>query len=137
MYSPEFQGGRTKIVGQAFTVKFVPKSDHSAPLFSGTYVSKHISSDPTQLTMDHAPDRHGPRQPSSVHVSTNTPSQCGLWRPHEPSGSKAGSFGCRCRRQTSRSGRTSKFGHSSKCFVRICKTGSISLSVLPRCLVDL
>lgn len=38
MYSPEFQAGETKIIGQAFTVKFVPKSDESAPKLQGNYV---------------------------------------------------------------------------------------------------
>lgn len=38
LYSPEFQAGETKIVGQAFTVKFVPKTDEAAPKLSGNYV---------------------------------------------------------------------------------------------------
>lgn len=38
MYSPEFQAGETKIVGQAFTVKFVRKSDEAAPKVQGNYV---------------------------------------------------------------------------------------------------
>ncbi|KAH8586131.1 hypothetical protein B0O99DRAFT_656990 [Bisporella sp. PMI_857] len=38
MYSPEFQAGSTKITGQAFTVKFVPKSDVDAPGIKGNYV---------------------------------------------------------------------------------------------------
>lgn len=43
MYSPEFQAGDTTIVGQAFTVKFVPKSDESAPKLQGNYVSMRNS----------------------------------------------------------------------------------------------
>lgn len=38
MYSPEFQAGETKVVGQAFTVKFVSKSDEAAPKLQGNYV---------------------------------------------------------------------------------------------------
>lgn len=38
LYSPEFQSGETKIVGRAFTVKFVPKTDEVAPKLSGNYV---------------------------------------------------------------------------------------------------
>ncbi|OJJ53591.1 hypothetical protein ASPSYDRAFT_36522 [Aspergillus sydowii CBS 593.65] len=38
LYSPEFQAGETKIVGQAFTVKFVPKTDEAAPKLSGNYI---------------------------------------------------------------------------------------------------
>lgn len=38
MYSPEFQAGETKIVGPAFTVKFVPKSDQVSPKMQGNYV---------------------------------------------------------------------------------------------------
>ncbi|KAF2014988.1 RraA-like protein [Aaosphaeria arxii CBS 175.79] len=40
MYSPVFQAGPTKIVGQAFTVKFVPKADESAPKLKGNYVDQ-------------------------------------------------------------------------------------------------
>ncbi|PKX91213.1 RraA family protein [Aspergillus novofumigatus IBT 16806] len=40
MYSPEFQAGQTKIVGQAFTVKFVRKSDEAAPKVQGNYIDK-------------------------------------------------------------------------------------------------
>jgi hypothetical protein len=39
MYSPEFQAGETKIVGRAFTVKFVPQSDEASPKLQGNYVS--------------------------------------------------------------------------------------------------
>lgn len=39
MYSPKFQEGETKIIGQAFTVKFVSKSDKDAPSLPGNYVS--------------------------------------------------------------------------------------------------
>ncbi|KAL4900395.1 hypothetical protein BDW74DRAFT_182724 [Aspergillus multicolor] len=38
LYSPEFQAGDTKIVGQAFTVKFVPKSVETAPTLDGNYI---------------------------------------------------------------------------------------------------
>ncbi|KAL4733290.1 ribonuclease E inhibitor RraA/Dimethylmenaquinone methyltransferase [Aspergillus similis] len=38
LYSPEFQAGDTKIVGQVFTVKFVPKTDEAAPKLSGNYI---------------------------------------------------------------------------------------------------
>ncbi|KAJ5232407.1 hypothetical protein N7468_005363 [Penicillium chermesinum] len=40
MYSPEFQAGETKLVGQAFTVKFVPKSDQDAPKLQGNYIDQ-------------------------------------------------------------------------------------------------
>ncbi|CAG7971907.1 unnamed protein product [Penicillium salamii] len=40
MYSPEFQAGETKIVGQAFTVKFVPKSDDVSPKLQGNYIDQ-------------------------------------------------------------------------------------------------
>ncbi|PIG80930.1 putative ribonuclease e inhibitor rraa dimethylmenaquinone methyltransferase protein [Aspergillus arachidicola] len=40
MYSPQFQAGETKIVGQAMTVKFVPKSDVSSPKVQGNYIDK-------------------------------------------------------------------------------------------------
>ncbi|PLB44935.1 RraA-like protein [Aspergillus steynii IBT 23096] len=40
MYSPDFQAGETKLIGQAFTVKFVPKSDVGAPKVSGNYIDK-------------------------------------------------------------------------------------------------
>lgn len=42
MYSPEFQAGETKIVGQVFTVKFVPKSDEASPNLRGNYVSPDL-----------------------------------------------------------------------------------------------
>lgn len=38
MYSPAYQSGPTKIVGQAFTVKFAAKDDTSAPKLKGNYV---------------------------------------------------------------------------------------------------
>lgn len=38
MYSPEFQAGKTKIVGPVFTVKFAPKADVMAPKLKGNYV---------------------------------------------------------------------------------------------------
>lgn len=38
MYSPAYQSGPTKIVGQAFTVKFAAKDDSSAPKLKGNYV---------------------------------------------------------------------------------------------------
>ncbi|GLA87637.1 hypothetical protein AtubIFM56815_002063 [Aspergillus tubingensis] len=38
LYSPDYQAGETKIVGQAFTVKFVPKDDEAAPRLSGNYI---------------------------------------------------------------------------------------------------
>ncbi|OAL51421.1 RraA-like protein [Pyrenochaeta sp. DS3sAY3a] len=38
MYSPQFQSGNTKIVGPAYTVKFVPKSDTNAPKPDGNYI---------------------------------------------------------------------------------------------------
>ncbi|KAL4789675.1 ribonuclease E inhibitor RraA/Dimethylmenaquinone methyltransferase [Aspergillus venezuelensis] len=38
LYSPEFQAGDTKIVGQAFTVKFVPKDNADAPKLQGNYI---------------------------------------------------------------------------------------------------
>jgi regulator of RNase E activity RraA len=38
MYAPKLQEGDTKVVGQAFTVKFVPKLDKEAPSLSGHYV---------------------------------------------------------------------------------------------------
>ena len=41
MYSPQFQAGETKIVGQAMTVKFVPKADVSSPKVQGNYVCSH------------------------------------------------------------------------------------------------
>lgn len=44
MYSPVFQSGPTKIVGEAFTVKFVPKSDTESPKVQGNYVSLHLES---------------------------------------------------------------------------------------------
>lgn len=40
LYSPDFVTGDTKIVGPAFTVKFEPKSNTSAPKVKGNYVSK-------------------------------------------------------------------------------------------------
>ncbi|OJI83505.1 hypothetical protein ASPTUDRAFT_65763 [Aspergillus tubingensis CBS 134.48] len=38
LYSPDYQAGETKIVGQAFMVKFVPKDDEAAPRLSGNYI---------------------------------------------------------------------------------------------------
>jgi hypothetical protein len=38
MYSPEHQSGPTKIVGRAFTVKFVRNEDADAPKPEGHYV---------------------------------------------------------------------------------------------------
>ncbi|KAK1142330.1 hypothetical protein N8T08_007881 [Aspergillus melleus] len=38
LYSPDFQSGETKLIGQAFTVKFVPKSDVTAPKLEGNYI---------------------------------------------------------------------------------------------------
>ncbi|KAH6951263.1 ribonuclease E inhibitor RraA/Dimethylmenaquinone methyltransferase [Ilyonectria sp. MPI-CAGE-AT-0026] len=40
MYSPEFQAGKTKIVGPVFTVKFAPKADATAPKLKGNYVDQ-------------------------------------------------------------------------------------------------
>ncbi|KAE8153864.1 ribonuclease E inhibitor RraA/Dimethylmenaquinone methyltransferase [Aspergillus avenaceus] len=40
MYSPEYQAGETKIIGQAFTVQFVPKSDETAPKLQGNYIDQ-------------------------------------------------------------------------------------------------
>lgn len=40
MYSPEFQSGETKLIGQAYTVKFVPKTDEAAPKVQGDYIDK-------------------------------------------------------------------------------------------------
>ncbi|KAJ6012641.1 ribonuclease E inhibitor RraA/Dimethylmenaquinone methyltransferase [Penicillium canescens] len=40
MFSPRFQAAGTKIVGQAFTVMFVPKSDESAPKVQGNYIDQ-------------------------------------------------------------------------------------------------
>ncbi|KAF4535762.1 Ribonuclease e inhibitor rraa dimethylmenaquinone methyltransferase protein [Lasiodiplodia theobromae] len=40
MYSPVFQSGPTKIVGEAFTVKFVPKSDTESPKVQGNYIDQ-------------------------------------------------------------------------------------------------
>ncbi|KAF2135835.1 uncharacterized protein K452DRAFT_322830 [Aplosporella prunicola CBS 121167] len=40
MHSPEFQAGSTKIVGPAFTVKFVPKGDTEAPSVQGNYIDQ-------------------------------------------------------------------------------------------------
>lgn len=38
MYSPQFQAGGTKIIGPAYTVKFVLKSDLNAPQLKKNYV---------------------------------------------------------------------------------------------------
>ncbi|KAI9927130.1 hypothetical protein MW887_003513 [Aspergillus wentii] len=43
MYSPQFQAGETKIIGQAYTVKFVPKSDETAPKLSTNYPLPHVN----------------------------------------------------------------------------------------------
>ncbi|KAJ0268961.1 hypothetical protein COL940_012884 [Colletotrichum noveboracense] len=40
LYSPEYQAGKTKIVGPVFTVKFAPKSDSSAPKVKGNYIDQ-------------------------------------------------------------------------------------------------
>ncbi|TEA14946.1 4-hydroxy-4-methyl-2-oxoglutarate aldolase [Colletotrichum sidae] len=40
LYSPEYQAGKTKIVGPVFTVKFAPKSDKSAPRVKGNYIDQ-------------------------------------------------------------------------------------------------
>ncbi|KAF2182380.1 RraA-like protein [Zopfia rhizophila CBS 207.26] len=40
LYSPEYQSGPTKIVGQVFTVKFVPKEDVEAPKLQGNYIDQ-------------------------------------------------------------------------------------------------
>ncbi|KND88223.1 4-hydroxy-4-methyl-2-oxoglutarate aldolase [Tolypocladium ophioglossoides CBS 100239] len=40
MYSPEFQAGKAKIVGPAFTVKFAPKADKTAPKLQGNYIDQ-------------------------------------------------------------------------------------------------
>ena len=47
MYSPNFQSGPTKLVGQAFTVKFVLNTSEAAPKLSGNYVriTAHSASD--------------------------------------------------------------------------------------------
>lgn len=43
MYSPQFQSGGTRIIGQAFTVRFVPKADTTSPKLQGNYVSSEQS----------------------------------------------------------------------------------------------
>ncbi|KAF5518582.1 4-hydroxy-4-methyl-2-oxoglutarate aldolase [Colletotrichum aenigma] len=40
LYSPEYQAGKTKIVGPVFTVKFAPKSDSSAPKVKDNYIDQ-------------------------------------------------------------------------------------------------
>ncbi|KAK7216230.1 hypothetical protein V2G26_004233 [Clonostachys chloroleuca] len=40
LYSPDFVTGDTKIVGPAFTVKFEPKSNTSAPKVKGNYIDQ-------------------------------------------------------------------------------------------------
>ncbi|KAK2616039.1 hypothetical protein N8I77_002756 [Diaporthe amygdali] len=40
MYSPEYRTGKTKFVGQAFTVKFAPKEDKDAPKVQGNYIDQ-------------------------------------------------------------------------------------------------
>jgi hypothetical protein len=45
MFSPKFQAGETKVVGQAFTVKFVSVDDVDAPKLSGNYVCTHLHDD--------------------------------------------------------------------------------------------
>ncbi|KAE8368999.1 ribonuclease E inhibitor RraA/Dimethylmenaquinone methyltransferase [Aspergillus caelatus] len=43
MQLPQFQAGQAKIVGQAFAVKFVPKSDISAPKLQGNSPLPHVN----------------------------------------------------------------------------------------------
>jgi regulator of RNase E activity RraA len=38
MWSPQQQAGDTKIVGPAYTVRYVRKDDQAAPRFEGHYV---------------------------------------------------------------------------------------------------
>ncbi|KAH7062696.1 ribonuclease E inhibitor RraA/Dimethylmenaquinone methyltransferase [Macrophomina phaseolina] len=40
MQSPAYRAGKTKIVGQAFTVKFAPKADTAAPKVKGNYIDQ-------------------------------------------------------------------------------------------------
>ncbi|CAM1511176.1 Fc.00g086890.m01.CDS01 [Cosmosporella sp. VM-42] len=40
MYSPDFQGSKTRVVGPAFTVKFAPKSDSTASKVVGNYIDR-------------------------------------------------------------------------------------------------
>lgn len=44
IYSPEFQSGETRLIGQAYTVKFAPKTDEAAPKLQGNYVGLASSS---------------------------------------------------------------------------------------------
>ena len=45
MYSPQFQAGSTKIVGEVYTVKLVPKADTTSPRLSGHYVYQNLPPD--------------------------------------------------------------------------------------------
>ncbi|KAM5350406.1 hypothetical protein ACJ41O_006911 [Fusarium nematophilum] len=40
LHSPEFQAGKTKIVGPVFTVKFASKTDKGAPKVKGNYIDQ-------------------------------------------------------------------------------------------------
>lgn len=42
MYSPQFQSGPTKIAGQVYTVKLVPRSDVTSPELQGHYVNPFL-----------------------------------------------------------------------------------------------
>ncbi|CAG8468906.1 1603_t:CDS:2 [Funneliformis mosseae] len=37
MFSPEYQAGDTKLIGPAYTIKLVPKSDTTSPIIVGSY----------------------------------------------------------------------------------------------------
>lgn len=82
MFSPEFQSGSTKIVGKAFTVKMVLKSETDAPKLQGNYVRMTV---PFTSFMSNTcvPDRQGPQRLHNLHEPANASCKCLLRRSHE------------------------------------------------------
>lgn len=53
LYSPEFQRGKSRLVGPAFTVKFAPISDSAAPKLVGSYVSEVLPHENLTVSADY------------------------------------------------------------------------------------
>lgn len=83
LFSPERQSGDTKIVGRAYTVKYVPNDDPT-PKHSSHYVRSQMI--PSLIIYcsqaDGDIDRFRPRRSSSLRILSARGTECCLWRPY-------------------------------------------------------
>ena len=79
MYSPEFQSGETKLIDQAYTVKFVPKTDKAAPKVQGNYVNLAFLSQ-VYVHRTNKGRLIKPLRSGDIHLPTPPTYQRRLWR---------------------------------------------------------